>query len=357
MRRLLTAVALLALLALAPASLADPTGRSTLQETVRPRRAAAASCRWCGAAGEAYVVRRGGSARARARARRPAPLARVLRAADRPADRRRDVAGARRLRRSGRRRAQGRAAPAGGARPAGVRRDRAQRQRATGAAASATGAAGARGCGFALTTGDLADNQQLNETRWFRTVLDGGRIDPFSGKPVGPGNPCSGVARHDRAAQRRRRGPALHRPAGLRRLARRARPTATPASGIPTRRRRRPGRTPRSRATRACWSARRCRSDAQGLDVPVAHLARQPRRAAPGQRAGEHGPVPGDRGRLHEDLPERGDRPGAVRRRRRGGRVRALQRPGVHRDAARRGPPGAAGPGPPDRLEGRSTAT
>src|SRR5215213_7046757 len=37
---------------------------------------------------------------------------------------------------------------------------------------------------FALTTGDLADNQQLNETRWFRTVLDGGRVDPFSGTPV-----------------------------------------------------------------------------------------------------------------------------------------------------------------------------
>ena len=29
--------------------------------------------------------------------------------------------------------------------------------------------------GFAITTGDLADNQQLNETRWFKTVLDGGR--------------------------------------------------------------------------------------------------------------------------------------------------------------------------------------
>ena len=35
--------------------------------------------------------------------------------------------------------------------------------------------------GFAITTGDLADNQQLNETRWFRQVLDGGRVDPFSG--------------------------------------------------------------------------------------------------------------------------------------------------------------------------------
>ena len=34
--------------------------------------------------------------------------------------------------------------------------------------------------GFAITTGDLADNQQLNETRWFKAVLDGGQVDPFS---------------------------------------------------------------------------------------------------------------------------------------------------------------------------------
>ena len=45
--------------------------------------------------------------------------------------------------------------------------------------------------GLAITTGDLADNQQLNETQWFREVLDGGRIDPFSGKPIGPGNECA----------------------------------------------------------------------------------------------------------------------------------------------------------------------
>jgi metallophosphoesterase (TIGR03767 family) len=37
---------------------------------------------------------------------------------------------------------------------------------------------------FAITTGDLADNQQLNETRWFTTVLNGGSVDPFSGVPV-----------------------------------------------------------------------------------------------------------------------------------------------------------------------------
>ncbi len=43
---------------------------------------------------------------------------------------------------------------------------------------------------LAITTGDLADNQQLNETRWFRDVLDGGRIDPFSGRAIGAGNAC-----------------------------------------------------------------------------------------------------------------------------------------------------------------------
>jgi len=37
---------------------------------------------------------------------------------------------------------------------------------------------------LAITTGDLADNQHLNETRWFKTVLDGGTVDPFSGDPV-----------------------------------------------------------------------------------------------------------------------------------------------------------------------------
>ena len=46
---------------------------------------------------------------------------------------------------------------------------------------------------LAITTGDLADNQQLNETRWFRNVLRGGEIDPFSGKTISPTNQC-GIA-------------------------------------------------------------------------------------------------------------------------------------------------------------------
>jgi metallophosphoesterase (TIGR03767 family) len=48
--------------------------------------------------------------------------------------------------------------------------------------------------GYAVTTGDLADNQQLNETRWFKGVLDGGRIDPFSGLPINSTtNQCPGA--------------------------------------------------------------------------------------------------------------------------------------------------------------------
>lgn len=47
--------------------------------------------------------------------------------------------------------------------------------------------------GFAITTGDLPDNSQRNETQWMVTVLDGGRVDPFSGKPVGAGNLCPGA--------------------------------------------------------------------------------------------------------------------------------------------------------------------
>jgi metallophosphoesterase (TIGR03767 family) len=37
---------------------------------------------------------------------------------------------------------------------------------------------------FAINTGDMADSQQLNETRWVTSILDGGTVDPFSGKPA-----------------------------------------------------------------------------------------------------------------------------------------------------------------------------
>jgi metallophosphoesterase (TIGR03767 family) len=43
---------------------------------------------------------------------------------------------------------------------------------------------------FVLATGDLADNQQTNETEWYVQVMDGGLVDPFSGKPISDSNPC-----------------------------------------------------------------------------------------------------------------------------------------------------------------------
>jgi metallophosphoesterase (TIGR03767 family) len=48
--------------------------------------------------------------------------------------------------------------------------------------------------GFAITTGDLADNQQFNETNWFRTVLDGGTVDPFSGRAIDVNNQCGSAS-------------------------------------------------------------------------------------------------------------------------------------------------------------------
>ncbi len=66
--------------------------------------------------------------------------------------------------------------------------------------------------GFAITTGDLPDNSQRNETRWFVSILDGGRVDPFSGAPISASNPCPGATPEqiakmtDDVAQRRYTG-------------------------------------------------------------------------------------------------------------------------------------------------------
>jgi metallophosphoesterase (TIGR03767 family) len=192
MRRLLLASAVLALLALAPASSADPTGKSTLTETVAPGPGAGFVPLVAGA-GEPYVVRRGGKAKAKAkRAGRRRSLAFFAQLTDpqivdemSPA--RVDFVDA-----------------ASGALKASHRPQEALSAQTFDAvvrnvnANSVSPVANGKGrrakLGFAITTGDLADNQHLNESEWFRTVLDGGVVDPFSGKPIGPDNPCSGAS-------------------------------------------------------------------------------------------------------------------------------------------------------------------
>ena len=186
-----------------------------------------------------------------------APLARVLRPAHRPADRRRDVAGA-----------GGLVDPAGGAsssswRPQEAFGPQVFDQIVRNINANRTSEVRARGkrakLGFVITTGDLADNQQFNETTWFKTVLDGGhgrpvlrqadqRHQPVPGRDGGDvaalnaavaARLYTGVADYDDYA-----GVPADRYGGF----------WDPDDGAAG------ARTPRSRATRACSSARRTRS-------------------------------------------------------------------------------------------------
>lgn len=47
--------------------------------------------------------------------------------------------------------------------------------------------------GFSLLTGDQPDNQQMNEVEWHQSVLDGERVEPFSGVPVTTSS-CGGLS-------------------------------------------------------------------------------------------------------------------------------------------------------------------
>jgi hypothetical protein len=58
------------------------------------------------------------------------------------------------------------------------------------------GAGGARArLGFALVTGELTDNHQRNELRAALRILDGGVVDPFSGRRISAENRCPGIGR------------------------------------------------------------------------------------------------------------------------------------------------------------------
>jgi metallophosphoesterase (TIGR03767 family) len=60
----------------------------------------------------------------------------------------------------------------------------------SGAAPVAAGDGSRAPMNFAIDTGDSADSQQLNETQWVRTLLEGGTLDPNSGiDPAGYAHP------------------------------------------------------------------------------------------------------------------------------------------------------------------------
>jgi Calcineurin-like phosphoesterase len=60
----------------------------------------------------------------------------------------------------------------------------------SGASPVASGDGSRAAMSFAIDTGDSADSQQLNETEWVRTLLEGGTLDPNSGiDPAGYSHP------------------------------------------------------------------------------------------------------------------------------------------------------------------------
>jgi hypothetical protein len=143
------------------------------------------------------------------------------------------------------------------------------------------GAGGARASlGFALVSGDLTDNHQRNELRAAVRILDGGAVDPFSGKRINRRNRCPGI----RPAVRRRlnRSVAARRYTGVQ--------DYRDYPGRPARVYRRfwdPNRRPRGGGGRYAGAPRypglmdraQRRFTAEGLVAPLVCGARQPRRA------------------------------------------------------------------------------
>jgi len=190
-RRAIAIATFCAALASAAPAAANPAGKSTLQETIR--KGTGAFRPLVKGPGEPYLVRTAGTGRAsagRAATRRsmisfaqltdpqiademsPArvdfvdPAAGELSAAWRP----QEALGTRVLDETIRNVNRNRTSPV---RQGNGRRDRVR---------------------FAITTGDLPDNQEFNETNWFLDVMRGKRVDPFSGTTVTAGSPCGSPA-------------------------------------------------------------------------------------------------------------------------------------------------------------------
>jgi metallophosphoesterase (TIGR03767 family) len=180
---------IIALLLAAPVASADPSGKSTLEETIAPGTGAFAPL--TSGPGEKYSVRRAAGAKANAkRAARRRSLAFFgqitdPQIVDEESPARVDFVD-----------------PAGGALKSSHRPHEAFGLHTFAAVirnmnlnrVSRVAAGGKKAkMSFAVTTGDLADNQQLNETRWFKAILEGGQVDPSSGKAISATNPCNGA--------------------------------------------------------------------------------------------------------------------------------------------------------------------
>ena len=155
--------------------------------------------------------------------------------------------------------------------------------------------------GWAITTGDLADNQQKNETQWIVDILDGKRIDPFSGKPISSSNPCGGSAEQ---TARPNSDVANRRYTGVQDYSdypsappSRFRGFWDPSRGIDG--------SPYSSFPRYPGLLERAQQpfQAEGLAVPWYTSRGHPRRPHPGQRARDAGAVLHHRHRLPEGLP------------------------------------------------------
>ena len=96
----------------------------------------------------------------------------------------------------------------------------------------AAGDGSRRAMDLTINTGDAADNQQLNETEWVRTLMEGGALNPNSGVDPAGVRPTSCARRASYPAPPT--AAALHRGTGLRRLLRGPEPRLL-----------RPGRRPR----------------------------------------------------------------------------------------------------------------